>query len=80
MARKNTSRTKISTHITCKWSLLAIQHKTLDIRFPSGNFMSKVHFRERERETTPTTGVAVIEGHFTLIIAASSYVNPRWVY
>ena len=35
---------------------------------------------QRERETTPTSRVGVNEGRFTLIITASSYVNPRRVY
>ena len=36
--------------------------------------------RERERDTTPTTSASMNEGHFILIIAASSYVNLGWVY
>ena len=29
---------------------------------------------------TPTSGVGMKEGRFTLVMAASSYVNPEWVY
>jgi hypothetical protein len=35
--------------------------------------------QRKVRETMPTVGVGVNEGHFTLIIAASSYVNLELV-
>ena len=31
------------------------------------------------RETTSTTCVGMNEGHFTLVTAMSSYVNPKWI-
>ena len=35
--------------------------------------------RERERDMTPIVGVGLNEGHFTLVIVPSSYVNPERV-
>ena len=40
----------------------------------------KLHMDKGEREREAITGVDMNEGYFTLIIAASSYVNPEWEY
>ena len=35
--------------------------------------------RDREREREKASRVGLNEGHFTLFIVVSSYVNPEWI-
>ena len=46
MARISTSATHTSTYITCIWSSSTMQHRTLDIRLPSGSYASNTHSRQ----------------------------------